>query len=91
MADLCTVNEDTLEKRIRDIEDRMAIKHVIDTFSILADQKETGQQILLFTENAIVELVVQGQPDSPFRGRKQIGEALAAFLKDFETVYHTDG
>ena len=40
----------------KEIEDRIAIKNLVDTFSILADQKETQKQTLLFTENAIVEV-----------------------------------
>ena len=42
--------------------DRMAIKNSVDTFSILADQKETQKQTLLFTEDAIVESISQGRP-----------------------------
>ena len=82
---------DNLAGRIQAIEDRMAIKNVVDTFSTLADQKETGRQTLLFTEGATVESVSQGQRGAPFTGRKQIGDAFANFLKNFETVYHING
>ena len=34
-------NDDNLKKRISEIEERIAIKNLVDTFSILADQKET--------------------------------------------------
>jgi hypothetical protein len=37
------------------IQDRIAIKNVVDTFSILADQKETNKQTFLFTEDEVVE------------------------------------
>ncbi len=71
--------------------DRMAIKNSVDTFSILADQKETQKQTLLFTEDAIVESVSQGRPGTILKGRKQIGDAFAAFLALFDTVYHING
>ena len=88
-ANAQTMNEVTA--RVREIEDRMAIKNLVDTFSILADRKETAQQTLLFTENATVESVSNGQPGSVLTGRKQIGDAFASFLNNFETVYHING
>lgn len=80
-----------LAARINEIEDRMAIKNLVDTFSVLADQKETDRQRLLFTENAVVESVVNGQPGLTLTGRKQIGDAFGAYLKLFEVVYHING
>ena len=83
--------ESALEKRIRDLEDRVALKNLVDTFSILADQKKTTEQTLLFTENAQVETFVGGQKVSALTGRNQIGEAFAGFLKNFDIVYHING
>ncbi len=80
-----------LTARLQEIEDRVALKSLVDTFSVLADQKETDQQRLLFTENAVVESVVNGQPGSTLTGRKQIGDAFGAYLKLFEVVYHING
>lgn len=80
-----------LAARLKEIEDRMALKNLVDTFSVLADQKATEQQTLLFTENATVQSVSNGQPGSTLTGRKQIGDAFANFLKNFETVYHING
>lgn len=80
-----------LEKRIADIEDRIAIKNVVDTFSVLADRKDIDKQILLFTEGATVTSVVNGQPGMALSGRKQIGDAFRQFLNLFETVYHING
>ena len=84
-----TVND--LAMKIIEIEDRIAIKNLVDTFSILADQKETQKQTSLFTENAIVESQVQGQPGMILTGRKQIGDTFGTFLSNFETVYHING
>ena len=43
-------NNDNLNKGISEIEDKIAIKNLVDTFSILADTKEVEKQTLLFTE-----------------------------------------
>ena len=76
---------------IQAMEDRIALKNLVDTFSTLADQKETEKQTLLFTDDAVSETFVNGQVVSSLKGRKQIGEAFGAFLSTFETVYHING
>ncbi|MCC6289185.1 MAG: nuclear transport factor 2 family protein [Chitinophagaceae bacterium] len=76
---------------IQEIEDRMALKNLVDTFSILADVKDIKTQVLLFTENAIVESYRDGKRGSSYTGRKQIEDAFAGFLKNFEVVYHING
>lgn len=81
----------SVETRISEIEDRIAIKNLVDTFSILADTKEIEKQVLLFTENATVQSTVNGQQGAALIGRKQIGDAFTAFLSMFETVYHING
>lgn len=77
--------------KINEIEDRIAIKNVVDTFSILADIKDIKAQVLLFTTDATVDSRVNGQPGVVLSGRKQIGEAFGNFLNRFETVYHING
>ena len=84
-------NNDNLNKRISEIEDRIAIKNLVDTFSILADTKEVEKQTLLFTEDATVESYSNGQRSTLLTGRKQIGEVFGNFLSGFETVYHING
>lgn len=84
-------SRDDLEKRIVELEDRIAIKNLVDTFSILADQKEAQKQTLFFTEDATSNTYTNGQLSSSLKGRKQIGEAFANFLNRFETVYHING
>ena len=80
-----------IEQRLAAIEDKMAIKHVVDEFSTLSDQKEAQKQTLLFTEDATVQTLFNGQVISSLKGRKQIGETFGAFLNNFETVYHING
>lgn len=84
-------NDKTLEQRISLMEDKMALKELVDVFSNLADQKDVQSQLPLFTENATVESVVNGQPGPVLKGRKQIGDAFSSFLQLFETVYHING
>jgi SnoaL-like domain len=78
-------------KILQDLSDRAALKNIVDTFSILADQKNISKQVELFTENAEVVSKVQGQPGIVLKGRKQIGDAFTAYLNNFETVYHING
>ncbi|MFV8377044.1 nuclear transport factor 2 family protein [Flavobacterium sp. LB1P71] len=78
-------------KKIAVIEDRIALKNVVDTFSVLADVKDVKNQVLLFTENAEVSSINNGQIGTIFTGRKQIGEAFAGFLNLFDVVYHING
>lgn len=79
------------EKRISAIEDRIALKNIVDTFSVLADVKDIKSQLLLFTENAEVSSISNGEPGNTLIGRKQIGEAFTGFLNLFDVVYHING
>jgi ketosteroid isomerase-like protein len=80
-----------IEQRLAAIEDKMAIKYVVDEFSNLADTKDIEKQVLLFTEDGIVESISNGQPGSPLKGRDQLKQAFSAFLSNFHTVYHQNG
>lgn len=77
--------------QVTQLKDKLALKELVDVFSILADQKETQKQTFLFTENANVETYINGQLVTSLNGRKQIGEAFASFLSLFEVVYHING
>lgn len=79
------------EQRIATIEDKMAIKEVVDVFSNLADTKEIDKQVLLFTEDGIVESYSNGVVSSSLKGRNQLKEAFTAFLSNFHIVYHQNG
>ena len=67
---------------------KIAIKNVVDVFSNLADTKEIEKQVLLFTEDGIVESYSNGVASSTLKGRNQLKEAFTAFLSSFRTVYH---
>jgi len=81
----------TIEQRLTAIEDKMAIKYVVDEFSNLADTKEIDKQVLLFTEDGVVESISNGQAGNVLKGREQLKQAFLAFLSTFHTVYHQNG
>ena len=80
-----------MRQRLQQLEDRAAIKNLVDVFSVLADKKDVQAQTLLFTEDATVESFSGGQLVSSLKGRKQIGDAFGGYLATFETVYHING
>ena len=80
-----------IEQRLTALEDKMAIKYVVDEFSNLADTKEIEKQVLLFTEDGVVESISNGQASSPLRGREELKNAFSSFLSNFHTVYHQNG
>lgn len=84
-------NSIKMEKRIQAIEDKMAIKNVVDVFSNLADTKEIDKQVLLFTEDGMVQSYSNGNMSSDLRGRQQLYDAFSGFLNNFKTVYHLNG
>lgn len=80
-----------LNERLTLLENRAALKALVDTFSILADVKDAQAQTLLFTADALVETFQNGQLITRLEGRKQIGEVFGNFLSGFKTVYHFNG
>ena len=85
------INEKTLEQRIEAIEDRMAIKNVVDTFSTLADTKEVELQGLLFTEDAKVVNYAEGRPTTTLNGCREIVKAFGDYLATTELTFHQNG
>lgn len=73
------------------IEDKIALKELVDTYAIYGDERKMKEQAALFSENAIVELYFGGQLASTLHGRQEIEDTFTAFLKDFETSYHFNG
>lgn len=79
------------DDRLQIIEDKLAIKNVVDVFSNLADTKEIDKQVLLFTEDGVVQSYNNGQVSSNLKGRKELKDRFSAFLNNFQTVYHQNG
>jgi ketosteroid isomerase-like protein len=86
-----TMTDNDLAGSIRELEDRVALKALVDTFSNLADVKDVQAQTQLFTEDGTVQTYVGGQLVAELRGRTQMAQAFGAFLQNFETVYHFNG
>jgi hypothetical protein len=84
-------NDDDLKKRIGEIEDRLALKELVDTFSTLSDRKAVREQTQLFIPNAVVETYRGGVLVTKLIGRKELEDSFGGFLKNFETVYHING
>lgn len=84
-------NNKTIEQRIAELEDRVALKNLVDTFSNLSDTKEAELQAQLFTEDATVKTLIDGKVAVELKGRKQIAEVFGNFLATQETIYHMNG
>lgn len=74
-----------------ELTNRLELKELVDTFSILADTKDVDQQVLLFKEDALVTSRISGQPGNSYQGRQEIGQAFTNYLNLFHTVYHING
>lgn len=85
-----TMKTKSIEERLTRIEDKLAIKALVDTFSNLADTKEIDQQVMLFTEDGEVVSVSEGNR-TVLKGRAQLKAAFEGFLANFHTVYHQNG
>jgi hypothetical protein len=90
-ANAQSTHDGNVTQRIQTLEDRAALKNLVDTFSVLADLKDVQRQALLFTEDAEVDSYSGGQMVSSLTGRKQIADTFGAYLAKFETVYHING
>jgi ketosteroid isomerase-like protein len=76
---------------IKELEDRISLKELVDSVSILGDRKDFNAQVQLFSEDALSETFSGGTSILKLQGRKAMAEAFGDFLKDFETVYHFNG
>ena len=75
---------------IQKLEDQLALKKLVDTFSNLADTKDTRAQMDLFTDDAEVISKADGKTFVS-KGKKDIEKAFADYLKLFDVVYHLNG
>lgn len=80
-----------IEQRIQRLEDQAALKHLVDTFANLADNKDVASQMLLFTEDATVNTYFGDTLFASMTGRDEIAQVFSGFLANFETVYHING
>lgn len=77
--------------RLRTLDDRVALRALVDRFSALADEKDVAAQVLLFTPDAELHVIRDGEPGSVLRGREQLARAFTPFLAQFPVVFHLNG
>lgn len=76
---------------IKELEDRIYIRELIDRISILGDKRDVYNQVQLFSEDAISETYSGDTILLKLKGRNEMKEAFKDFLQNFETVYHLNG
>lgn len=76
---------------VNELVDRISLKELVDSVSILGDKKDFHAQIKLWSENSISETFAGGTLLLKLKGRKEMEEAFGSFLKGFETLYHFNG
>ena len=72
------------------VEDTLALKKLVDTFSNLADVKDVKSQMDLFTDDAEVISKTATQTFHS-KGKKEIEKTFADYLSLFQIVYHLNG
>lgn len=72
------------------VEDTLALKKLVDTFSNLADVKDVKSQMDLFTDDAEV-ISKTGNQTFHSKGKKEIEKAFTDYLALFQIVYHLNG
>ena len=75
---------------MKKIEDQLALKNLVDTFSNLADVKDTKAQMNLFTDDAEVISKADGKTFKS-KGKKEIEKSFSDYLALFDIVYHLNG
>ncbi|AGQ37686.1 TPA: nuclear transport factor 2 family protein [Mannheimia haemolytica] len=76
---------------LQQIQDRLALKDLVDTFSNLADEKKVAEQMPLFTQDAVVNTYIGGKLVFEMHGVAEIEQVFTTFLTPFHSVYHLNG
>lgn len=76
---------------IKELEDRAALKELVDRIALLGDKKDFQNQVQLFSENAVSETIAGGATILKLEGRNAMAAAFAEFLARYDTVYHFNG
>lgn len=76
---------------IKELEDRILLKELVDKVSILGDRKDFLSQVKLFAENAVSETYAGGVAILKLKGREEMAEAFGNFLASIEIVNHFNG
>ena len=73
------------------LEARSELRTLVDTFSILADENRTADQVLLLTPDTSLRVYMGGELVLDISGRPQIEEAFTAFAADLKRSVHLNG
>ncbi len=76
---------------LKELQAKFELKELVDTFSTLSDTKSVYEQTLLFTENSLIEVYMDGKKTFELHGRKEIENSFTPFLAPFRDVYHQGG
>lgn len=77
--------------RTQHIEDRLALKELVDNVSRLTAERNMLLQVAYFTDYATLETYAPGNRVVILNGSDEIRNALGRFLTLFETVYQLNG
>lgn len=76
---------------MNEIQEKIKLRELIDTFAILADEMKLHEQALLFTKDGVLKShSVDGQIFE-FHGQAEIEKSCTAFMKLFQTHFHNNG
>lgn len=64
-------------------EHKILLRELVDKVSVLGDQKDFGNQVQLFTEDAISETRSEGRVILELKGREVMKNAFAEFIACF--------
>lgn len=73
------------------LEDRATLRALVARFSVLADSKDVEAQVMLFTEDAVLEVYRDDSLTNTLRGHDELAGAFAPYLALFDQVYHLNG
>lgn len=76
---------------IKELTDKILLKELVDDISIYGDKKDFDKQLQLFSSDAISETYMNGKSLLKLKGRIEMKAAFAAFLKDYDVIYHFNG
>ena len=75
---------------LQDIQNRFELKHLVDHFSNLADEKKVAEQMPLFAADAEVITYIGDELFAHAQGHAEIEKVFADYLAQFHTVYHLE-
>lgn len=80
-----------LNTRLKELEDKVQLRELIDCQASLTDRKDVIMQLRLFTDDATVEMLTTGNPVMKRSESRQLREDFAAFLTPLASIQHLNG